>query len=92
MSPSNLKGLNLVPPIQPSNSYIADSHDSQDLLNLSHFPELSAQLGLWTNLAFESDEPLVNLNGDKKLGGDEATHSTHSVEDDDDEDEEDKDE
>ena len=38
----------------------ADSHDSQDLLNLSYFPELSAQLDTWTNLAFESDEPLVH--------------------------------
>jgi hypothetical protein len=86
MSPSNLQGLNLMPPIQPSDSYIADSHDSQDLLNLSHFPELSAELGLWTNLAFESDEPLANLNSDKKSGGDEATRSSHSAEDDEEED------
>jgi hypothetical protein len=86
MSPSNLQGLNIV---QPSESYLADSHDSQDLLsNLSHFPELSAQLGLWTNLAFESDEPpLVDLdNNDKNLGGDEATRPTLSVEDDEDDD------
>jgi len=75
-----------MPPIQPSDSYIADSHDSQDLLNLSHFPELSAQLGLWTNLAFESDEPPADLNGDKKSGGDEPTSSTHSAEDDEEED------
>jgi hypothetical protein len=88
MSPTNLQGLNLVQPSQPSTSYLADSQDSQDLLNLSHFPELSAQLDIWTNLAFESDEPLVNLN-DKKSGGDEATLSTHSVEDDEEDDPED---
>lgn len=81
MSPTNLQGLNLVPPTQTSDSYPADSHDSQDLLNLSYFPELSAQLDIWTNLAFESDEPLVHLN-EKKSGGDEANQSTQSVEDD----------
>ena len=81
MSPTNLQGLNLVAPTQPSDTFPTDSHDSQDLLNLSYFPELSAQLDIWTNLAFESDEPLVHLN-DKKAGRDEANHSTHSVEDD----------
>lgn len=87
MSPSNLQGLNIVQPVQPSDSYLTESHDPQDLLNLSHFPELSAQLGLWTNLAFESDEPLLNLNNnDKNSGGDEATRSTHSAEDDEDDD------
>ena len=86
MSPSNLQGLNLIQPVQPSDSYLVDSHDSQDLLNLSHFPELNAQLGQWTNLAFESDEPLVDFNNVKKSGGDEATRSSHSAEDDDDDD------
>src|SRR5882757_2763825 len=85
MSPTNLHGLNLVSPTLPSDEFPADSHDSQDLLNLSYFPELSAQLDNWTNLAFESDEPLVHLN-DKKAGGDEANHSTHSVEDDEEDD------
>ncbi|KAI9507475.1 hypothetical protein F5148DRAFT_110959 [Russula earlei] len=81
MAPSNLQGLNLIHPAQPGGPYLADSQDPQDLLNLnlSHFPELSAQLDIWTNLAFESDEPLVQLN-DKKPGGDEATHSPHSAE------------
>jgi hypothetical protein len=79
MSPTNLQGLNLVAPTETSDTFPADSHDSQDLLNLSYFPELSAQLDIWTNLAFESDEPLVHLN--KKAAGDEANHSTHSVED-----------
>ena len=85
MSPTNLQGLNIVQPSQPSDSYLADSQDPQDLLDLSHFPELSAQLDIWTNLAFQSDEPLVNQN-DKKSSGDEATRSSHSAEDDEDED------
>jgi basic region leucine zipper protein len=85
MSPTNLQGLNLISPTQPSESFPADSHDSQDLLNLSYLPELSAQLDIWTNLAFESDEPLVHLN-DKKTGGGEANRSTHSVEDDEEDD------
>ena len=85
MSPTNLQGLNLVAPTEHSDSFPADSHDSQDLLNLSYFPELSAQLDIWTNLAFESDEPLVHGLNDKKSGGDEANHSTHSVEDDEEE-------
>ncbi|KAI9442561.1 hypothetical protein H4582DRAFT_1768116, partial [Lactarius indigo] len=71
--PPNLQGLNLVQPTQSSDSYIANSHD---LLN---FPGLSAQLDIWSNLAFESDEPLVRKN-DKKSGGD-VDESTHSVED-----------
>ena len=85
MSPTNLQGLNLVQPSQPSDSYLADSQDPQDLLDPSHFPELSAQLDIWTNLAFRSDEPLVNQN-DKKWSGDELTRSPHSAEDDEDDD------
>ena len=85
MSPTNLQGLNLVSPTQPSDAFPTDSHDPQDLLNLSYFPELSAQLDIWTNLAFESDEPLAHLNN-KKAGGDEANRSTHSVEDDEEDD------
>ena len=81
MSPPSLQGLNLVPPAQPSDSYLANSHD---LLNLSHFPGLSAQLDIWSNLAFESDEPLVRKS-DKKSGG-EIDESTHSVEDDEEDD------
>jgi Basic region leucine zipper len=84
MSPTNLQGLNLVQAAQPSDSYLADS---QDLLNLSQFPELSAQLDIWSNLSFQSDEPLVRHN-DKKSGG-ETEESPHSVEDDEDDDPED---
>ncbi|KAH8993340.1 hypothetical protein EDB86DRAFT_3103303 [Lactarius hatsudake] len=79
MSPPNLQGLNLVQPAQPSDPYPTNSHD---LLN---FPGLSAQLDIWSNLAFESDEPLVRKN-DKKSGGGEVDESTHSVEDDEEDD------
>jgi len=67
-----------VQPAQPSDSF------SNDLLNLSHFPGLSAQLDIWSNLAFESDEPLVRKS-DKKSGG-EVDESTLSVEDDEEDD------
>lgn len=43
----NLQGLNIVQPPQ-------ESSESQDLLA---YPDLSAQLDLWTNLTFDSDEP-----------------------------------
>ncbi|KAH9083929.1 hypothetical protein EDB83DRAFT_2332260 [Lactarius deliciosus] len=79
MSPPNIQGLNLVQPAQPSDPYPTNSHD---LLN---FPGLSAQLDIWSNLAFESDEPLVRKN-DKKSGGGEVDESTHSVEDDEEDD------
>jgi Basic region leucine zipper len=51
MPPSNLQGLNIVHPAQ-------DSGDSHDLLLGQAYPDLTAQLDLWTNLAFDSDEPL----------------------------------
>ncbi|TFY81977.1 hypothetical protein EWM64_g2036 [Hericium alpestre] len=60
MSPPNLQGLNIVHPAQSSDQYISD-----DLLTLPHYPELSAQLDLWTNLSFETDEPLVHHKKDK---------------------------
>jgi hypothetical protein len=81
MSPTNLQGLNRLQTAQPSDLYLADSHD---LLNLSQFPELNAQLDIWSNLAFQSDEPLVRHN-DKKSGG-ETEGSPHSVEDDEEDD------
>ena len=81
MSPPNLQGLNIVQPAQSSDSFLANSND---LLNLSHFPGLSAQLDIWSNLAFESDEPLVRKS-DKKSGG-EVDESTLSVEDDEEDD------
>ncbi|KAH9892754.1 hypothetical protein C8Q73DRAFT_746540 [Cubamyces lactineus] len=56
MAPSNLQGLNIVHPIQPPNPYLSDA----DLLSVPPFPDLNAQLDLWTNLNFQSDEPLVS--------------------------------
>ncbi|KAF9257978.1 hypothetical protein L218DRAFT_964922 [Marasmius fiardii PR-910] len=52
--PSHLQGLNLVHPHPPQTEV-----DSQDLLAGSHFPDLTAQLALWTNLPFESEESPV---------------------------------
>ena len=45
MAPSNLQGLNIIHPPQ-------EFSDSQDLLA---YPELSAQLDLWTNLTFADE-------------------------------------
>ncbi|KAI0081967.1 hypothetical protein K474DRAFT_1562168, partial [Panus rudis PR-1116 ss-1] len=59
MAPSNLQGLNIVQPPAPQNPYLSD----QDLLALPPFPDLTAQLDLWTNLNFQSDEPLVSREG-----------------------------
>jgi len=53
MAPSNLQGLNIVHPPQ-------EFSDSQDLLA---YPELSAQLDLWTNLTFDSDETYAHRHG-----------------------------
>ncbi|KAH9858892.1 hypothetical protein C2E23DRAFT_696114, partial [Lenzites betulinus] len=64
MAPSNLQGLNIVHPIQPPNPYLSDA----DLLSVPPFPDLNAQLDLWTNLNFQSDEPLVSA----RSGGDSA--------------------
>lgn len=59
MAPSNLQGLNIVHPAQ-------DVSDSQDLLLGQAYPDLAAQLDLWTNLSFESEEPLVHRNDERK--------------------------
>ncbi|KAF4620353.1 hypothetical protein D9613_000312 [Agrocybe pediades] len=51
MPSSTLQGLNIVHPAQ-------EGTDSHDLLLGQAYPDLTAQLDLWTNLAFESEEPL----------------------------------
>jgi len=56
MARPNLQGLNIVHPPQSRES------DSQDLLTTIPFPDLTAQLDLWTNLAFESDEPTTKTD------------------------------
>ncbi|KAF8902905.1 hypothetical protein CPB84DRAFT_1678405 [Gymnopilus junonius] len=59
MPAANLQGLNIVHPVLES----ADPHD----LLLGHaYPDLTAQLDLWTNLTFESEEPIAPRNDDHK--------------------------
>jgi hypothetical protein len=62
MAPNSLQGLNIVHPA-PSHS------DSHDLLSGQSYPELSAQLDLWTHLAFESDEGPGNSKIDEEKYG-----------------------
>ncbi|KAK0213134.1 hypothetical protein DFS33DRAFT_1286732 [Desarmillaria ectypa] len=63
----NLQGLNIVHPVQ--------NLDSQDLLPGHPYPDLSAQLDLWTNLPFDSEEsPVLSGNESKyakKMVGEE---------------------
>lgn len=60
MAPFSLHGLNVVQPVQ---------HDPQDTPAPS--PDFSAHLDLWTNLAFQSDEPLTSPNPKRKLSDDD---------------------
>lgn len=72
MAPSNLQGLNIVHTAPPQNPYVSD----QDLLSIPPFPDLSAQLDLWTNLNFQSDEPLISGKdrlAEKRRGSTEGT-------------------
>lgn len=65
MAPLNLQGLNIIHPHRHS--------DSQDLLPGPPYPELSAQLDLWTNLTFDSDEgPVGTKNDDDKYENTQA--------------------
>ena len=80
MAPSNLQGLNIVHPPQPQNPYLSD----QDLLAVPPFPDLSAQLDLWTNLNFQSDEPLVSRDDrrdsfDEKGKGSEKDNERYTM-------------
>jgi len=59
MAPSNLQGLNIVHP-PPTHS------DSHNLLSPQPYPDLSAQLDLWTHLAFESDEGSVSPTNEEE--------------------------
>lgn len=79
MAPSALQGLNLVHPVQQS--YLSDS---QDLLSNPHFPELNAQLDLWTNLAFQSDEPLLSKEHQHRPDGTSAADDDFDREEDED--------
>ncbi|THH29627.1 hypothetical protein EUX98_g4560 [Antrodiella citrinella] len=61
MAPPNLQGLNIVHPPQPQNPYLSD----QDLLAVPPFSDLTAQLDLWTNLNFQSDEPIISSRDER---------------------------
>lgn len=56
MAPSNLQGLNVVHAAPAAGRDYAS--DSQNLLDFPTYRDYSTELDLWTNLAFESDEPL----------------------------------
>ncbi|KZT29164.1 hypothetical protein NEOLEDRAFT_1128750 [Neolentinus lepideus HHB14362 ss-1] len=74
MAPSNLQGLNIVHPEPPTHPYVSDA----DLLaQLPPFADFNAQLDLWTDLSFQSDEPIVPKDDKKgaedgKYGGDDS--------------------
>ncbi|KAF8629887.1 hypothetical protein AX15_003243 [Amanita polypyramis BW_CC] len=73
MSPPNLQGLNVVHPRSPAG-------DARDLIG-HPYPDLAAQLDLWTNLAFDSDEgPLVTKDspGRKTADDDDDARSPNS--------------
>ncbi|KII92684.1 hypothetical protein PLICRDRAFT_37465 [Plicaturopsis crispa FD-325 SS-3] len=70
----NLQGLNIVHQNPPQSL-----NPAQDLLSAPPYPDLSAQLDLWTNLAFESDEPLIHS---KDRGTKERAHADGDEEDD----------
>lgn len=55
MAPLNLSGLNVV-----HNDPPAALSDSQDLLGGADYPGIADQLALWTNLNFQSDEPVIS--------------------------------
>ncbi|KAL7281488.1 hypothetical protein ACG7TL_004803 [Trametes sanguinea] len=79
MAPSNLQGLNIVHPAPPPNPYLSDA----DLLSVPPFPDLNAQLDLWTNLNFQSDEPLVSSRpGERKDSLDSKSSLEDNAEDD----------
>lgn len=73
MAPLHLQGLNLVHSTSP-----APQNDSHDPLASPPFPDFSAHLDLWTNLAFESDEPLSHSKG-KRKSVDESDEDSTSV-------------
>jgi len=69
MAPLNLQGLNLVH---------TSPTPQNDSLASPPFPDFSAHLDLWTNLAFESDEPLSHNKGKRKSVDESEEDSTAS--------------
>ncbi|KAJ7594463.1 hypothetical protein C8J56DRAFT_926824 [Mycena floridula] len=74
---SSLHGLNIIHPAQ-------SSFDAQDLLSGSPFPDISAQLDLWTNLPFDAEEgPLLPRHPEEDEEeqlriGESALHQGHA--------------
>lgn len=62
MASSGLRGLNLIQPESPPSNLT----DAQDLLSAPLFPDLAAQLDLWTHVNFASDEPFISAR-DREL-------------------------
>ncbi|TFK53561.1 hypothetical protein OE88DRAFT_1655731 [Heliocybe sulcata] len=80
MAPSNLQGLNIVQPEPPSNPYVSDA----DLLaQLPPFADFNAQLDLWTDLSFQSDEPIVPKDDKKGAEGGKYGDDSDKYEDED---------
>ena len=71
MPPSNLQGLNEIDTTTSPKSY---SSDSRDLLNFPTYSDFNAQLDLWTNISFESDDHLLR-KGDSSRPGRRKTPS-----------------
>lgn len=67
MAPFTLHGLNVVQPVE------RDAHDLA-----APFPDFSAHLDLWTNLAFDSDEPLASSDQPKRRLTDDDDDDTPS--------------
>jgi len=63
MPPSNLQGLNEIDTTTSTKSY---SSDSRDLLNFPTYSDFNAQLDLWTNISFESDDRLLRKGGSSR--------------------------
>ncbi|KAG1831749.1 hypothetical protein EV424DRAFT_1342731 [Suillus variegatus] len=70
MAPLNLQGLNLVHTPAPQ--------DAHDLLAPPSFPDFSAHLDLWTNLSFETEEPVARNKGKRKSVDDSEDDSPAS--------------
>ena len=69
MPPSNLQGLNEIDTTTSPKSY---SSDSRDLLNFPTYSDFNAQLDLWTNISFESDDHLLRKGDSSRPRGGKA--------------------
>jgi len=81
MAPSSLQGLNVVHPAPAQGRDYAS--DSQNLLDFPTYRDYSSELDLWTNLTFESDEPLHRKRGARSIDSAKPASSDDGAEDDD---------